>query len=313
MKLTLSSRSALPGEWLRSSAVSARRDEESQIVGRGSTAQSDVPPAMPTTGLCTRSVGPSNGPSCGRVRGRIMKANARMRLAVATSVLVAASLTALRMTSRSNPVVWRAQPVAALPYPYPFVASPNADARPPGEPINCVVLHATVEPTLEGTERIFLDPAKRRSAHFVVGKEGQVVQMVPVDRRAWHAGKSVLDGVQHVNDYSVGIELVNRNDGTDPYPEAQIQAAAGILRFLRSRYDIPDDRVVSHAQIALPPGRKTDPAGLDFGQVLAAARVPAEATPGTPAVAVSPGAEAAQPTSQASPPMPGPGVPPPVR
>ncbi len=154
-----------------------------------------------------------------------------------------------------------------LPFPYAFLPSPNCDDRPPGVEINCLVLHATVEPTTEGTIGIFLNPAKRVSAHFVVGRDGRVVQMVPIEKRAWHAGVSVLDGVPRVNDYSVGIEMVNLNDGKDPFTEAQLQSVVGIIRFLRSRYNIPDNRIVSHAQVALPTGRKSDPVGFDFDHI----------------------------------------------
>jgi N-acetyl-anhydromuramyl-L-alanine amidase AmpD len=166
-----------------------------------------------------------------------------------------------------------------MPLPYDYVPSPNCDNRPAGATINCLVLHATVEPTTEGTMGIFLNTARKVSAHFVVGRDGRVVQMVPVERRAWHAGPSVLDGTPGVNDYSVGIEMVNLNDGKDPYTDAQIHAVAGILRFLRSRYNIPDSRVVSHASIALPAGRKSDPVGFDFARVCALARTDAAVTP----------------------------------
>ncbi len=160
-----------------------------------------------------------------------------------------------------------------MPLAYAFVPSPNCDERPPGSTINCIVLHSTVEATTEGTMGIFLDPAKKVSAHFVVGKDGRVVQMVPIEKRAWHAGASVLDGVGRVNDYSFGIEMVNLNDGRDPYPQAQLDAVAGLIRFIRCRYPIPDDRIVSHAQIALPAGRKSDPAGFNFDRIRALARL----------------------------------------
>jgi N-acetylmuramoyl-L-alanine amidase/AmpD protein len=114
--------------------------------------------------------------------------------------------------------------------------------------------------TIEG----FLDRHTHVSAHFIVGKDGRVVQMVRVEKRAWHAGISTLSGAPHVNDYSVGIEIINKNNGHDPYPLPQIEAVAGIIRFLRSRYNIPDARIVSHESIALPPGRKSDPRGLNF-------------------------------------------------
>ncbi len=178
-------------------------------------------------------------------------------------------------------LLWRPVAMALtpnpLPLPYDFIPSPNCDDRPAGATVNCLVLHSTVEPTTEGTIGIFLNPAKKVSAHFVVGRDGRVVQMVPVERRAWHAGISVLDGAPSVNDYSVGIEMVNLNDGQDPYTDAQVHAVAGILRFLRSRYAIPDSRVVSHARIALPQGRKSDPVGFDFERFCTLAKLEAAA------------------------------------
>ena len=159
-----------------------------------------------------------------------------------------------------------------MPLPYAFVPSPNFDDRSPGAKINCLVIHATVEPTTEGTMQIFLTPSRKVSAHFVVGRDGRVVQMVPVEKRAWHAGLSELEGLRGVNDFSVGIEMVNLNDGKDPYPVEQMEAVAGIIRLLRSQYDIPDNRIVSHAQIALPAGRKNDPLGFDFDKVKQMAR-----------------------------------------
>lgn len=161
---------------------------------------------------------------------------------------------------------------ALLPLPYAFVPSPNFDDRSPGAKIDCLVIHATVEPTTEGTMQIFLTPSRKVSAHFVVGRDGRVVQMVPVEKRAWHAGLSVLEGFRGVNDFSVGIEMVNLNDGKEPYPVEQMEAVAGIIRLLRSRYDIPDNRIVSHAQIALPAGRKNDPVGFDFDKIKQMAR-----------------------------------------
>lgn len=169
-----------------------------------------------------------------------------------------------------------------MPLAYEFIPSPNFGERPINSPVNFIVLHATVEPTTEGTIGIFLNPARQVSAHFVVGKDGRVVQMVPIEKRAWHAGVSTWDGVKDINNVSVGIEMVNLNDGKDPFTEPQIQAVAGIIRFVRSRYLVPDEHIVSHAQIALPPGRKSDPLGFDFERIKTLAHVlpaPAAATP----------------------------------
>ena len=144
--------------------------------------------------------------------------------------------------------------------------SPNVDER-PAPVITAVVIHATVIPTLDGVVRRFLDPNTRVSAHYVIDKTGRIVQMAPIEKRAWHAGRSALDGERHVNDFSVGIELVNRNDGIDPYPQAQLEAAAAVIRRLRERHAIPDCRIVSHAEVALPAGRKNDPLGLDLDRL----------------------------------------------
>ena len=184
------------------------------------------------------------------------------------------------------------QALPLLPLPYAFIQSPNCDNRPSGATVSAIVLHSTVEPTTEGTIEIFLTPQKQVSAHFVVGRDGRIVQMVRVEQRAWHAGVSILEGVGKVNDYSVGIEMVNLNDGHDPYPPEQLNAVAGIIRLIRSRYEVPDSRIVSHAQVALPGGRKSDPSAFDFDKIRALALavpppLPADPPP-TPRVVPAP-------------------------
>jgi hypothetical protein len=149
----------------------------------------------------------------------------------------------------------------------PALLSPNQDARPPGVVVSAIVLHATVESGTWGAARSFLDFTAKVSAHFVVGRTGEVVETVPLDRRAWHAGDSALDGVADVNDYSIGIELVNRNDGVDPYPDVQYAAAARLIDRIRARWPVPPDRIVTHSAIALPPGRKSDPLGFDVARL----------------------------------------------
>jgi len=147
---------------------------------------------------------------------------------------------------------------------YRMVESPNQSARPWMRQITCVVLHATATESLDETLAIFSDPSLKVSAHFVVSKDGTVVQTVPVQNRAWHAGVSRLGNETDVNDFSVGIEMVNADDGRDPYTDQQYAAVAAIIRLLRTQCAIPDNRIVTHAQIALPPGRKQDPIGFDL-------------------------------------------------
>ena len=150
---------------------------------------------------------------------------------------------------------------------YTAIPSPNYNERPSGGRVDCIILHATAQPLFVDTIHRFEDPSTKVSAHFVVDRDGTVIQMVPLTKRAWHAGVSSFDGVPGVNDYSIGIEMTNDNDGKDPYPSAQYAAVAEIIRRCRLHYNIPDSRIVSHAVVALPPGRKTDPEGFDFARL----------------------------------------------
>lgn len=184
----------------------------------------------------------------------------RLRLGLAAALLVAAvALGAGEARHRAC--------VAAVNRAYEQSPSPNQGRRPLFARVDCVVLHATATDSFPATVRILSSPRTGVSAHFLVGKDGRVVQLVPIERRAWHAGVSRLDGRPDVNSRSVGIEILNRNDGLDPYTDAQYRAVADILRRLRACYRLPDERVVSHAEVAVPPGRKSDPLGFDFDRV----------------------------------------------
>jgi AmpD protein len=151
-----------------------------------------------------------------------------------------------------------------------YIASPNCDDRPPDTPVVLVVVHAISLPPGEfggdGIERLFtnrLDPAAhpyyqgihslRVSCHFLIRRDGTLVQFVSCARRAWHAGVSSWQGRQRCNDFSIGIEL----EGCDelPFESAQYAVLARLIRVLHRSYDIRD--IVGHADIA--PGRKTDP------------------------------------------------------
>ena len=91
------------------------------------------------------------------------------------------------------------------------------------------------------------------SSHLFIRRDGAVIQFVPFNRRAWHAGESVYQGRQNCNDFSIGIEL----EGVDaaPYEDAQYQLLIPICSALRRCYGIT--ALVGHSDIA--PGRKTDP------------------------------------------------------
>jgi LysM repeat protein len=146
-----------------------------------------------------------------------------------------------------------------------WIPSPNFNERPDSDNLTTIVVHATANSTLVGVISWFQNPTSYVSAHYVIGKDGKTVQMVKDKDRAWHAGKSEWRGVSNVNDCGLGIELVNLNDGQDPYPEAQYQSLVKLCQALAHKYDIPMEDIVGHYQVS--PGRKTDPRGLDLDKL----------------------------------------------
>lgn len=139
--------------------------------------------------------------------------------------------------------------------------SPNHDPR--EKPISMLVLHATVGSYASALAWL-CNPASRASSHYLIRKDGHIAQLVPDDKVAWHAGVSAWHGVTDINECSLGIELENANDGRDPYPSAQIRAAHDLCQDKVARYNIERADIVRHLDIALPKGRKTDPAGFPW-------------------------------------------------
>lgn len=143
-----------------------------------------------------------------------------------------------------------------------YVQSPNNGVRPKDAQIDTVVVHSTVIPTLETTTLAFTREASQVSAHYTIGRDGSIVQNVSTFRRAWHAGVSEFQGRTNLNNTSIGIELVNLNDGKDPYPKAQTDALCMLIRTLERRF--PLKVITSHEFIARPKGRKNDPLGFPW-------------------------------------------------
>ena len=162
------------------------------------------------------------------------------------------------------------------------VESPNHDERPPGTEITLVVLHSISLPPGQyggdAIERLFtncLDPQAhpyfreicelKVSAHFLVRRDGSVLQFVPPERRAWHAGVSSWRGRSRCNDFSIGIELEGSEE--EPFEAAQYTALVSLIGQLRQTYRIRD--IAAHSDVA--PGRKTDPgAHFDWARLLGA-------------------------------------------
>jgi N-acetylmuramoyl-L-alanine amidase len=140
--------------------------------------------------------------------------------------------------------------------------SPNVDDRPPSCAIDALILHYTGMPTAAAALDRLCDPEAKVSAHYLVDEDGGVVQLVPEERRAWHAGVSNWQGRACLNDCSIGIELVNPGHewGYRPFPEAQYDACIELCRAILARWQIPPARVLAHSDVA--PARKQDPGEL---------------------------------------------------
>ena len=132
--------------------------------------------------------------------------------------------------------------------------SPNFDAR----RANLVVLHHTSDDTLDEALSTLTSPERKVSAHYLIGRDGEIVQLVDEFDRAWHAGVSWWGGNTDVNSASIGIEL--DNNGEEPFAEAQIDALLALLADVMPRNGIPGANVIGHMDVA--PGRKVDPSAL---------------------------------------------------
>lgn len=133
--------------------------------------------------------------------------------------------------------------------------SPNFGPRRDGLTPEIVVLHYTAMAGAEAALARLCDPVSEVSAHYLVGRDGAVVQMVAEEHRAWHAGEGEWRGLTDINSRSIGIEL--DNPGTHPFPEPQMAAVESLLEGIRSRWPVAIRDVIGHSCMA--PGRKTDP------------------------------------------------------
>jgi N-acetyl-anhydromuramyl-L-alanine amidase AmpD len=137
----------------------------------------------------------------------------------------------------------------------------NYNQRPDNTKIDTIIIHHTAPfPSLTRVGYFFQDINSRVSSHYIVGKEGLIIECVAEKERAWHAGPSVWLGKNNVNDYSVGIEVLNDGDNKDPFTGPQYDSLARLTAYLMNKYDVPVSRVIGHRDIAYPLGRKVDPA-----------------------------------------------------
>ncbi len=136
-----------------------------------------------------------------------------------------------------------------------FVATPNFGERKNGKRPEYVILHFTA---VEGTDEVcqlLCDLEREVSAHYVLGEDGEIVQMVEEEKRAWHAGASYWAGETDLNSCSIGIEIVN--NGARPFKDIQYQRLIPLIQEICERWNIPPQNVLGHSDIAI--GRKFDP------------------------------------------------------
>ena len=137
----------------------------------------------------------------------------------------------------------------------------NFSARPASAKIGAVIYHDTGG-TAASAVAWFQNPASGVSAHYIVAADGKIYNPVPEDKKAWHAGASILWNEPDLNAWSIGIELEDTDDRA-PYPAVQIASLLDLAAEISARRRIPLHAHVGHQHIAVPKGRKVDPAG-DF-------------------------------------------------
>ncbi len=132
-----------------------------------------------------------------------------------------------------------------------WVGTTNFSIRRP----NFVIIHHTAQDSLAQTIYTFTKKSTQVSSHYVIGRDGSIVQMLNDYLRSWHAGRGKWGNVTDLNSVSIGIEL--DNNGFEPFPEAQIESLLILCKRLKWKYGIPAANFIGHSDIA--PSRKVDP------------------------------------------------------
>lgn len=163
-----------------------------------------------------------------------------------------------------------------------YIESPNYDERPRDTDIELIVVHnISLPPNVFGGSYVkdfFLNKLDTQahpyfkeignikvSSHLLIERSGKLIQFVPFDKRAWHAGESCFQNRQCCNDFSIGIELEGAD--TIQYTDAQYQVLRAAILCLQIKYPgLSSNQIVGHSDIA--PGRKTDPGdAFDWGSI----------------------------------------------
>ncbi|AHD00325.1 N-acetylmuramoyl-L-alanine amidase [Leisingera methylohalidivorans] len=133
--------------------------------------------------------------------------------------------------------------------------SPNSGPRRDGLTPALIVLHYTAMESAQAALERLCDPVAEVSAHYLIGSDGTLWQLVAEAGRAWHAGAGEWCGLADINSRSIGIELDNR--GNHPFSAPQMAALEDLMQGIMQRWSIPPAGVIGHSCMA--PGRKADP------------------------------------------------------
>ena len=137
--------------------------------------------------------------------------------------------------------------------------SPNFDKRPKGTKINSIVIHYTGMKTFKQAYKRLCDKKSKVSSHYLIGRDGRIMNLVDEKNRAWHAGISHWKGIDNLNDISIGIELENPGHkfGYIPYSKKQMESLIFLCKKINKKYQIHPEWVLGHSDIT--PKRKKDP------------------------------------------------------
>jgi N-acetyl-anhydromuramyl-L-alanine amidase AmpD len=225
-------------------------------------------------------------PKLNQVRQNAFFVDNRVKKLPSNTVQIRAGAESNRPASAPNPT----RPSWIESQPSPYHSSRH------GHSITAIIYHFTAGPKLEGTVQYFKNNPKQVSAHYVIGTDGRIVQMVALDRVSNHAGQSVLAGKQGVNSFSIGIEIVNwgalqqkgcphlfcnhygkkysgqspilaRKQYWEPFTNDQYEALIRLTRYILS-VTPTITHITGHEDIAIPLGRKNDPGGaFDWNRI----------------------------------------------
>jgi N-acetylmuramoyl-L-alanine amidase len=132
-----------------------------------------------------------------------------------------------------------------------WISTINYNLRKP----NFIIIHHTAQDSLQQTIKTFTLKRTQVSAHYVISRNGNIVQMLNDYLRAWHAGNANWGKTTDINSSSIGIEL--DNNGNEPFSDSQIKSLLTLLSKLKKDYNIPTQNIIAHSDIA--PSRKVDP------------------------------------------------------